>query len=134
MNMLRRGIRRLLGNRLIIQLNAGKTRLAMRIYGKRAIAEFDSIVRNQKSLYWLAFGTLLGAYREKGFIKNDDDIDVGMFCDDITPEIIDKLERKGFIYEHAILTGNSLYCQISFKYHGISFDIYGFKKTLIIKA
>ena len=52
-----------------------------------------------------------------------------MFCDDITPEVIEKLEKKGFIYEHAILTADSLYCQISFKYHGISFDIYGFRKN-----
>ena len=114
MGMLKQMLRQLLGNRIVTCLHAKKTKWAMSLYGEKAVAEFDAIIRNQNSLYWLAFGTLLGAYREKGFIKNDDDIDVGMFCDDITPEVIEKLEKKGFIYEHAILTADSLYCQISF--------------------
>ena len=91
--MLKQMLRQLLGNRIVTCLHAKKTKWAMSLYGEKAVAEFDAIIRNQNSLYWLAFGTLLGAYREKGFIKNDDDIDVGMFCDDITPEVIEKLER-----------------------------------------
>ena len=75
--MLKQMLRQLLGNRIVTCLHAKKTKWAMSLYGEKAVAEFDAIIRNQNSLYWLAFGTLLGAYREKGFIKNDDDIDVG---------------------------------------------------------
>ena len=126
--MLKQIARNILGDNIVKRINTKIQRFAMLMYGEKAIAEFDTVFRSLKLDYWLAFGTLLGAYREKDFIK--DDIDTAMYCTDITPEVIDKLEEKGFIFEHAILTDDNLYCQISFKYHGVSFDIYGFRKGL----
>ncbi len=42
------------------------------------MSEFDSFCKENNIDYYMAGGTLLGAVREKGFIKWDDDIDVMM--------------------------------------------------------
>ena len=43
---------------------------------------FDKICTEQELTYYLAYGSLLGAVRHKGFIPWDDDIDVWMVRDD----------------------------------------------------
>lgn len=126
--MLKQIIIKTLGQNLVERLYLELTKLRIKLYGKDAIRIFHEIVCGSGKTYWLAFGSLLGAYREKGFIKNDDDIDVSMFCSDITPDLIKSMKKGGFVFDHCILTDDRQFCQLSFKYHKIPFDIYGFKK------
>ncbi len=46
------------------------------------LLDFDKICKQNNILYWLDFGTLIGAIRHKGFIPWDDDIDLGIFRKD----------------------------------------------------
>ncbi len=46
------------------------------------LKHFDEICKKESLQYFLAYGTLLGAVRENGFIPWDDDIDLWMMRDD----------------------------------------------------
>lgn len=46
---------------------------------------------------WLAFGTLLGAYREKKIIDYDYDLDFGIMDFDMTEDFIQSMKANGFI-------------------------------------
>ena len=46
------------------------------------LKEVDKLCRELKIKYWVAFGTLIGAVREHGFIPWDDDLDIVMKRDD----------------------------------------------------
>jgi len=48
---------------------------------KEFLIEVRDILNKKNINYFLLFGTLLGAYREKDFIKHDKDIDIGIFLD-----------------------------------------------------
>src|SRR5690554_4224647 len=53
--------------------------------GKRVLIEFDKACEKAGVTYWLEFGTLLGAVRDKNFISHDLDIDTGMYLDEYDP-------------------------------------------------
>jgi phosphorylcholine metabolism protein LicD len=65
-----------------------------------AISKFDSFMKSHGYKYTLGAGTLLGAIREKGFIKHDLDIDTFMWIDDFSQEMIEELDLAGFKLLH----------------------------------
>ena len=65
--------------------------------------------------FFLSSGTCLGYYRENKFIDYDYDIDIGVFYEDYTPKILDKLKEYGFkIYRFSGNIDDG--CEFSFYY------------------
>jgi len=67
------------------------------------LIDMDKICRENNLTYSLAFGTVLGAVRHKGFIPWDDDIDIMVDIDNykrFCKVLRDKLPDKYFIYSY----------------------------------
>jgi phosphorylcholine metabolism protein LicD len=61
---------------------------------KKCLEDMKEILDNNNQRFFLAWGTLLGCYREKKFISYDGDIDIGILYDDLDVNIIDKIVKS----------------------------------------
>lgn len=91
------------------------------------LQDFDIIMQENAIPYTLIFGSLLGAIREKGFIKHDLDVDIAIFYDDTKVEIAELLSQRGFqLIRRFSVDGGSLGCEETYEYKktGVSLDIF----------
>lgn len=93
---------------------------------------FCNILNDAGIPFWLTFGTLLGAIREKSFINHDLDIDVGVF-DDTDFVLLDKeLRGHGFVMKRKIEVFSSIESEFGFELtyalNDVSIDIFVFSQ------
>lgn len=95
------------------------------LHGIEAINLFDITLDRMNIKYSLAFGTLLGAVRNKGFISHDLDIDVFLWIEDFSPQIIEELQKVGFKLKHTFSVDNDkLGKEDTIEYKGVQIDIF----------
>lgn len=73
-------------------------------------------ILNKYNLKWhLSFGTALGFYRDKGFIKGDTDIDINIMADDTTPvdTLIDEFTIFYYLVRSVMFKGKQM--QLAFQ-------------------
>jgi len=65
------------------------------------------ILKENNIKYWADFGTLLGLIRDKKLIKNDGDIDLGLWEDqiDLLEQIKQNIIEKGYVLKKSIYKG-----------------------------
>ena len=86
----------------------------------------DSICKENSIKYYLAYGTLLGAVRHKGFIPWDDDIDIYMLRDDYMKLIQIMKNKKENRYQLL-----SIYNDLDYTYEFVK--VVDVKTSLIVK-
>lgn len=91
----------------------------------QVLREFDDALTSNNLRYSVFAGTLLGAVREKGFLKHDLDIDCAMFYSDYSQKVDEALFAKGFKKFHSFLVddGKSGMEETYIK-DGVSIDIF----------
>jgi hypothetical protein len=106
-----------------------KRNKAFKTEGKEALFALKSVFQELDSMYWLEFGTMLGAVREKDFISHDLDIDVGMFFDDYQEEQEKVFKKYGFKKTCMYLVDNGNFArEETYYYKNVGVDIFYFHR------
>jgi len=113
----------------INRYKAKKQRDILHKNGKEALETLKKVFEELKMDWFLTYGTLLGAYRDKDFISHDVDIDIGVFFEDYSIKIEETMIKHGFIKKHSFLVDNGEFAiEETYNYKGIGIDIFYFKK------
>lgn len=95
-----------------------------KMYAEETLNLVKVSLEKEKILFWLDFGTLLGAIREKNFIAHDFDIDLGIRWNPSEIERIEEIFKKENIVKcKEFLLGEKVVEQ-TYKYKGVYFDIF----------
>jgi len=94
-------------------------------YALEMLEQFDQCMTEHHYTYTLMFGTLLGAVREKGFLKHDLDVDVAVWQDSYSDQMLEDLKAYGFRLRHRFQVENGkLGWEDTIVYKNVSLDIY----------
>jgi len=95
--------------------------------GEIVLDKIHAIFTELNIQYWLEYGTLLGAVRDKSFISNDLDIDLGLFLKDYSEDIEEVFLAKGFKKLRKITIDEGEYgMEESYIYDGVVVDLFYF--------
>jgi FkbM family methyltransferase len=98
----------------------------------QTLQKLSKILEKLKINYFLEGGVLLGAIRNKNFIKWDHDLELGVFSDKISKkkiiEILNEVHKNNLIIKYVDHTLNNFKINLAEHYH-TKFTIIGFKKN-----
>lgn len=97
-------------------------------HGLKALIILDNVFEVNKSFFWLEFGTLLGAYRDKAFISNDFDIDIGVLAGNRISNLQQLIVPLGFTKTRELFIPELGVTEETYTYNGAHIDILYFYK------
>lgn len=95
---------------------------------EQLLNKFTISLNNSNILFWLDYGTLLGYYREKDFIKHDNDLDIGARIED-AEKIRTVLTNNGFKLVHQYHSSNGG-IEECYKYLHTCVDVFYYKEDV----
>ncbi|XP_069935669.1 ribitol-5-phosphate transferase FKTN isoform X2 [Cherax quadricarinatus] len=91
----------------------------------KLLAKAKTLMDQLKIPFWLSSGTLLGFYRQCDIISWAMDVDIGVFIENYTPNLITEFEKKGLKLSHKFGKVHDSF-ELSFKEEDIKLDIFFF--------
>ncbi len=107
-----------------------KMHKAIDTYGLEALEKIYTIAKQHHVNVWLEYGSLLGAYRDKGFIPYDFDIDLSIYHEDYGPEFERSLFDAGFSIRRMFYMvknqdpSNRVLTEVTLCYHDLYIDLF----------
>ncbi|MEI3461411.1 MAG: LicD family protein [Bacteroides eggerthii] len=111
-----------------------KLNRVLQVNGIEVLGRFHQAMKSINCEYWLAFGTLLGAIRDKKLISFDTDIDVGVLSNNDFDQIDITLRKFGFekVRRIEIFTkgnSNERGFELTYTQNGVLIDIFVFDQV-----
>lgn len=98
----------------------------VRMFGPQILKKFKLIADRNNLKYSPIYGTLLGIYREHGFIKHDDDIDIAFDYETMSYNFLTELKGAGFEMIQFFVSDTKDCIHFAFKIHKVKFDLYSY--------
>lgn len=130
MNMKKLIIKIIRKNPILFKIYKNKKSYTFNKNAKNVLEKLNNIFIENNLKIWLDYGTLLGAIREKDFIKHDCDIDLGIFYEEGLPKKIEKILKNNNINVYRELIVEDKILEQTFRINGVNVDIFYY---LIIK-
>lgn len=97
----------------------------MRKNGLEMLQMADQAFTSMGVQAFLTFGTLLGAYRDKGFIAYDPDVDLGVIDGNLPKNMYEVMAKHGFqLCKQNIISKTKQVIEDTYVYKGIHLDVF----------
>ena len=97
----------------------------MRKNGLEMLQMADQAFTSMGVQAFLTFGTLLGAYRDKGFIAYDPDVDLGVIDGNLPKNMYEVMAKHGFqLCKQNIISETNQVIEDTYVYKGIHLDVF----------
>lgn len=97
----------------------------MRKNGLEMLQMADQAFTSMGVQAFLTFGTLLGAYRDKGFIAYDPDVDLGVIDGNLPKNMYEVMAKNGFqLCKQNIISETNQVIEDTYIYKGIHLDVF----------